>query len=550
MTDGDDVAFGMVREATAKTFTIKNTGNKALELVSIVAPEGYEATAVTDANKTVGFADGSNTLPISVTLKAEQGKKSGDLVITYKVDATSNATFTLALSGRSIAADTWTVDFEDGSIPADWDNSNGWTVSETGGNHYATLTGWDAKSIMTPRLEAAANEELTFDVPSVGNSFSYAYSTDKTSWSDEVTVTATGEQTFTAPAAGNYYLRFTTRNGHLDNLVGFKLNPLEHDTEIAAESVPTTGTQYGTYTATVTLKENAGKAEGISAKLFVGGTDVNATVDNTTLTANGSTVVTLTWKPQAVIETAVKAYVQVTLDDATDIVLKTAEVDLTIAAPFILNDTEAPTFASSTTTYEALVLNREFVEGWNTVCLPFAITDIEAFFGAGAKAYTLNSYVAAENTLKFESATTMNASYPYVVYVPAAIASGKVVENVEIGSQYDTPSTTATYFVGTYAPIADMSGKWGIATIDGKAKIAKGGKAGSQMKGFRAYFALPGNTQGAPTMMFDEEVITGISAIEMAAEEGERIYNLNGQRVMNPKKGQMYIVNGKKVAIK
>ena len=30
---------------------------------------------------------------------------------------------------------------------------------------------------------------------------------------------------------------------------------------------------------------------------------------------------------------------------------------------------------------------------WNTVCLPFTIDDVEAFFGAGAKAYTFNSYV-------------------------------------------------------------------------------------------------------------------------------------------------------------
>ena len=283
----------------------------------------------------------------------------------------------------------------------------------------------------------------------------------------------------------------------------------------------------------------------MTAILYVDG-DKQA-VKTETITANGSTVVTVIWRPETVTTSAVEAFIAVT---GTGIDLQTAPVELTIAAPFTLSDTEAPTFAEATTTYEALVLNREFVEGWNTVCLPFAITDIEEFFGDGAKAYTLNSYVAAENTLKFESATTMNASYPYVVYVPAAIASGKVVENVEIGSQYNTPSTTATYFVGTYAPIDDMSGKWGIGTAkDGNAKIMKGG-TNAKMKGFRAYFALPGNTQGAPTMMFDEEVITGISAIEMAAEEGERIYNLNGQRVMNPKKGQMYIVNGKKVAIK
>ena len=542
MTDGDDVAFGLVREATAKTFTIKNTGNKALELVSIVAPEGYDATAVTDANKTIAAGE---SLDINVTLKAEQGKKSGDMVFTYKVDATNNATFTLALSGRSIAANTWTEDFATG-IPASWENK-GWTVEEgvaySGG--YETV-----QTLMTPRLAATNGEELTYDATFryTGYTLTVEYSTDKTTWNSVATINDenAGEQTFTAPAAGNYYLRFTgTRYAQLDNFVGFTLNIPEHDTEIAAASIPTTGTQYGTYTATVTLKENAGKAEKVTATLYVN--NVEKAAETETITANGSTVVTVTWKPDAVITDAVEAYLKVTADG---IDLATDKVNLTIAAPFTLSDIEAPTFAEATTTYEALVLNREFVEGWNTVCLPFAITDIEEFFGDGAKAYTLNSYVAAENTLKFESATTMNASYPYVVYVPAAIASGKVVENVEIGSQYDTPSTTATYFVGTYAPIDDMSGKWGIGTAkDGKAKIMKG-ITGAKMKGFRAYFALPGNTQGAPTMMFDEEVITGISAIEMAAEEGERIYNLNGQRVMNPKRGQMYIVNGKKVAIK
>ncbi len=553
MTDGDDVAFGMVREATAKTFTIKNTGNKALELVSIVAPEGYEATAVTDANKTVGFADGSNTLPISVTLKAEQGKKSGDLVITYKVDATSNATFTLALSGRSIAADTWAVDFEDGSIPANWDNSNSWTVYETEGNHVIRMSGWYAKSIMTPRLAAEANEELTFDVLSLGNVITYAYSTDKTTWSEEVTITATGEQTFTAPAGGNYYLRFTGRNAYLDNFVGFRENPLDHDTEIAAATVPATGTQYGTYTAAVTLKENVGKAEQVTATLYVNNEEKAA--ETQTITANGQTTITLTWKPDAVIETAVEAYIAVTADG---IDLQTDKVDLTIAAPFTLSDTEAPTFADATTTYEALVLYREFVKGWNTVCLPFAITDIEAFFGAGAKAYTLSSY--ADNTLKFTSVTTMTASYPYVVYVPAAIASGKVVENVEIGSAFTTPSTTATYFVGTYAPIDDMTGLWGIASVgndtDGyKTKIVKGA-AGSKMNGFRAYFTgIPTTASGAPALrlMFDDEVVTGISAIELAEQLGiDAVYDMNGHRLNTDSKLQkgVYVVNGKKVVIK
>ena len=49
--------------------------------------------------------------------------------------------------------------------------------------------------------------------------------------------------------------------------------------------------------------------------------------------------------------------------------------------------------------------------------------------------------------------------------------------------------------------------------------------------------------------IFDDEV-TGINAVENAGNaDAKVVYNLNGQRVMNPAKG-LYIVNGKKVIIK
>ena len=52
---------------------------------------------------------------------------------------------------------------------------------------------------------------------------------------------------------------------------------------------------------------------------------------------------------------------------------------------------------------------------------------------------------------------------------------------------------------------------------------------------------------GARLMIsFNDGEATGISALEQTNAEVEAIYNLNGQRVMNPVKG-LYIVNGKKV---
>ena len=236
VSDGDNVEFGLVKEATTKTYTITNSGTAPLELISIVAPTGYTATEVTAGNKTIAI-DG--TLDIDVTLNAEQGKKSGNLVFTYKVDAMTNNTFTLALSGRSVAADTWTEAFDDyqASIPANWTN-NKWSIAgEYNDYPGAVYSYYDDATLISPRLTAEAGEELTFDVKNnYYNTATYAiFSASSNTWSDEETISGTGEITFTAPAAGDYYLRLTGRGAYIQNFVGFKL----------ATTVPVTISQYG-----------------------------------------------------------------------------------------------------------------------------------------------------------------------------------------------------------------------------------------------------------------------------------------------------------------
>lgn len=541
VNNGDDVEFGLTRIAKTYSYTIKNEGTAPMELVSIVAPTGFTATAVTNENKDIAV---NGTLDIDVTLNAEQGKKSGNLVITYKVDANTNNTFTLALSGRSISEDTWVETF-DTEIPASWTN-NGWEWNSDRKAAYSTYT--KGKELMTPRLAAEKDEELTFDVifPYNNEQLKVQYSTDKTNWTEVATYNSTAsnqtfEGSFIAPATGNYYLKFGDSNSryvYIDNFVGFKLNIPEHDTEIASSSVPTTGKQYNTYTATVTLKENAGKAEEVTAKLYVGG-EVKAT-KNETITANGSTIVTLTWEPEAVISEAVKAYVAVT---GTGIDLTTDQVDLTIAKVYTLDETSAE--AITAVSEETILLKRTFAKGWNTVCLPFNIGNVEEFFGEGAKAYSFTSYI--DGTLGFTATATISQATPYVVYVPTAINEDMKLNGYSISSLYteaDVVQQGEGYFRGTYAPIAapGMEGLWGVTT---EAKIAKGTDKAS-MKGFRAYFELPNGVSSARLAFTDEDgTTTVIKAIELDKQNGE-IYNLNGQRVENMKKGNLYIINGKK----
>ena len=544
LADGDDVAFGLVKEATTKQYTISNTGTKELVLTSIVAPAGYSVTEINDVNKTIAA---NGTLDIDVTLLAEQGKKAGNLVFTYDVNGTPT-TFTLALTGRSEAANVWEEYFAT-EIPASWQKT-GWTWNADRQTAYSGGVQGEF-TLMTPRLSAAADQVLTYETKWQydGDNMTVQYSTDKTSWTDYETVTAsteTVEHQFVAPAAGNYYLKFTAnRYVDLDNFIGFALNIPEHDMELAASNVPTTGKRLNSYVATVTLKENAGKNEDITAELWVDGAKVNATADVSSVEANSNaTVVALTWEPQTTMD-AVDAYVKVTYDGGT---LETTPVTLTIAEVYTLSENSSDDVEAVNN--ETVMLQRTFAAGWNTICLPFAVADntaIKALFGAGAKVFNFKNF--ANNMIEFEAVTSMTAATPYLIYVPAAITEPIRVNNVTITGVNTTAGTAwknNITFHGSYTPVAagGLTDMYGVTMAN---KLAKG-NANTTMKGFRAYFE--GTLAGARIYTFDDA--TGISHVYQAAEvfgDDDRVYNMNGQHVENAKKG-VYIVNGRKVVIK
>jgi hypothetical protein len=224
--------------------------------------------------------------------------------------------------------------------------------------------------------------------------------------------------------------------------------------------------------------------------------------------------------------------------------------NLTIGAPYSL-DEEAQTAAAvdySSDPYPAVVLNHSFVEGWNTVCVPFdmPVTAIHA----NAVAYSFTGFNSSTKELTFTKSATLSKSIPYVVYVPAAVADPIKLKNVSITSAYSTPSTSAyngVSFVGSYAKMAagSLENMWGLTSAG---KIAKA-NASTTMKGFRAYFS--GDLANARVAFFgDDEMTTGIKMITVESPAAEGVYNLQGQKVENLKKGGLYIINGKKTLVK
>ena len=228
--------------------------------------------------------------------------------------------------------------------------------------------------------------------------------------------------------------------------------------------------------------------------------------------------------------------------------LTTAAETRYVAALTYLTLDETSSEAVVAGTYDHVTLKRTFAKDWNTVCLPFTISDVEAFFGTGAKAFEFKEYTS-DGELSFGKVTTLKASYPYIVFLPEAVAGDIALTDITIANtdaEAWYKSSNSVYFRGTYAPIAagGMEGKYGV-TDD--ARIRKG-TAEATINGFRAYFEIP---EGAPVkaLVFQGDQPTDVRIVTVNSKEVEGLFDLAGRKVQKAKKG-VFIQNGKKVAIK
>ena len=234
---------------------------------------------------------------------------------------------------------------------------------------------------------------------------------------------------------------------------------------------------------------------------------------------------------------------KISLDDVT------FGITVSEAGSMVLDENStSPIMAGS---FDKLILKRAFAEGWNTLCLPFDVDDVEETFGEGAKAYKFTKY--SNGDLTFAPETSLGAKTPYVIYMPAAVTDDIILEYVDIDESNTKSSYTAksgAYFRGTFAPItagewtkkADADDIYGV-TPDGR--IKKAGPEAS-IKGFRAYFDLPGGAS-VKALCFEDDPNAISTLLGKTGEEA--IYNVAGQRLNKKQKG-VNITNGKKIVVK
>ena len=177
--------------------------------------------------------------------------------------------------------------------------------------------------------------------------------------------------------------------------------------------------------------------------------------------------------------------------------------------------------------------------------LPFAMdaTQMTTAFGSDVKVAELTSGDAA--TLNFTTRTAMEANKPYAIKVASDFTTA-TISGATIADATPTQAVGDWQFIGTYASGNIPQDSYYFNDN----KLKKATSTASTIKPFRAYLTYTG-TSSAPSVTFNVDgETTGIADVRSKMEDGRgEYYNLNGQRIDTPAKG-LYIVNGKKVAIK
>lgn len=237
------------------------------------------------------------------------------------------------------------------------------------------------------------------------------------------------------------------------------------------------------------------------------------------------------------------------------------------------NSTTVPDMAENV---NVLVKRTIKADTWSTICLPFAMTEeqISTAFGEGVQIADFTGCeesgadgdYAASVKVKFSTVTEMEANHPYLIKVQTAISHdvGFTVENVTITPEDDPAIEQNKTKIGKYYYYNSFYGTYvANTTIDAGSVILSGNKfyvtQGTTTKGYRGWFVfdvsqiqdIAAVTEGGGIKMFIDDDPTAIESIDGEPINVEGMYDMSGRKLnTQPKTKGVYIIDGKKVAIK
>ena len=202
-------------------------------------------------------------------------------------------------------------------------------------------------------------------------------------------------------------------------------------------------------------------------------------------------------------------------------------------------------------------LKRTFsANSWNSLCVPFAISDdeVKSQFGNDAKVAEFTG--ATATTLEFSTCTGIEAGKPYLVYIPEGATQpeyftfkgvtafvGQPTNVVQQGSTNEK-TTFHGYFYKSTAP----KGSYVLRKNQVYHLVSD-----MDIKGFRAVLIDGTNATRVFTQWSLDGTTTGIGNIDANVIQRFNVYNTNGQMVRHAATSLddlphgVYIVNGKKV---
>lgn len=247
---------------------------------------------------------------------------------------------------------------------------------------------------------------------------------------------------------------------------------------------------------------------------------------------------------------------------------------MTISNRIILDETSI-TVPKAADNVDLLVKRSLAANTWNTICLPFSMSEaqVKAAFGNDVR---LGDFIGTEEPelddkdnvlsiqVNFEDVAAIEANHPYIIRVSSSI-SEFTVDGVDVNPEEDdayvefdngrTGRNRVVYsgFYGTYKADTKVEEEC-LFLSNNKFWYSRGL---TKMKAFRAYFWFvdilssyydSSNSQSAKAMINFIHNPTGIKDVQQSKSNPVGIYNLNGQRLENVRKG-IIIRDGKKIVV-
>lgn len=217
-----------------------------------------------------------------------------------------------------------------------------------------------------------------------------------------------------------------------------------------------------------------------------------------------------------------------------------------------------------------VIVNRQMFTGWNTISLPFAVTENELneVFGSDCRLERLVGVEKNGNSLvlNFQDCKTggIQPNVPYILHYTGANGSKKItkIATVEAGPasvSFAVNGTGETVTMACAQKQTDGIGYYGVLARDNhEATFVKVDETLSGFYATRCYVKLSsGNSTLLTTNHLAAGEISGIDAVAASSEKVD-VFNISGQKVasrisvaeVNKLQPGVYVVKGQKIVVK